>query len=181
MRPILDLRPPKCATLARGVLTATFWIPLCAALAAQAAPADWREVPALYSRQSAAMAYDMVRERVVLFGGVDLGRAVADTWERDGTVWNLRTTTTAPSRRSRHAMAYDLARQRVVLFGGTDGRILMGDTWEWDGVNWTQRAPAARPWARSQHAMAYDVARQRVVLFGGDGQGSFASDTWEMR
>jgi hypothetical protein len=123
------------------------------------------------------MAYDAARQRVVLFGGQDLG----DTWEWDGVSWAQRNPAASPTARENHAMAYDAARQRVVLFGGYSGAsVFLGDTWEWDGVSWAQRNPAASPTARYIHAMAYDAARQRVVLFGGYGaSGLPLGDTWE--
>ena len=69
-----------------------------------------------------AMAYDSVRGRLVLFGGLDYstGARRGDTWEWDGTTWINRTPATNPSARSGHAMVYDSARGRVVLFGGYD-------------------------------------------------------------
>jgi len=126
------------------------------------------------------MAYDALRQRVVLFGGVLNTNYLSDTWEWDGVNWIQRVPSTVPTQRASHAMVYDVTRQRVVLFGGTTGGLKLGDTWEWDGVNWIQRVPSAAPLPRSSHAMAYDSGRQRVVLFGGEGAGSnLFGDTWE--
>jgi hypothetical protein len=125
------------------------------------------------TRENHAMAYDVGRRRVVLFGGYDSSNRLGDTWEWDGASW-ARRTTTGPTPRDRHAMAYDAARGRVVLFGGDNDGGPQGDTWEWDGTAWTQRATTGPP-ARYGHAMAFDAARGRVVLFGG----SVDTDTWE--
>jgi hypothetical protein len=119
------------------------------------------------------MAYDLVRQRVVLFGGRISTGFFSDTWEWDGSNWSQRTPAANPGGRHGHAMAYDVVRQRVVLFGGLDNQ-----TWEWDGGNWARRTPAASPPSRSFTAMAYDLGRQRVVLFGGFGPAPL-SDTWE--
>ena len=125
-----------------------------------------------------AMAYDVARQRIVLFGGGDsISGFFADTWEWDGTTWLQRTPPTVPSARSGTAMAYDVARQRIVLFGGY-GNGYLNDTWEWDGTTWLQRTPPTAPSARSYHAMVYDAARQRIVLFGGS-QNNALNDTWE--
>jgi hypothetical protein len=60
------------------------------------------------------MAFDALRQRIVLFGGGGL----ADTWEWDGATWTQRMPTTSPPMRPSHAMAYDAVRQRVVVFDG---------------------------------------------------------------
>ena len=136
------------------------------------------------ARQRHAMAYDVARKRVVLFGGGDgTGRNLNDTWEWDGTAWVQRLPAVSPPARLGHAMAYDVARQCVVLFGGYCGGTnpTLGDTWEWDGKTWKQCAPPASPSARHGHAVAYDTVRGRVVLFGGHCGGSIPilNDTWE--
>ena len=60
------------------------------------------------------MAYDVVRQRGVLFGGDPAG---TDTWEWDGANWT-QIEETGPPRRLNPAMAFDELRARVVLFGG---------------------------------------------------------------
>jgi len=129
------------------------------------------------ARAAHAMAYDLARQRTVLFGE---GTATnAETWEWDGTNWLRRLLPIAPRARGGHAMAYDSTRGRVILFGGY-GNAYLGDTWEWDGTTWSQRFPALSPPDRNAHAMTYDSGRARTVLFGGrnDINGFFA-DTWE--
>ncbi len=128
-------------------------------------------------RHDHAMAYDVARQCVVLFGGWDNYSAFSDTWEWDGHNWSLRSPARSPTARYGHAMAYDVARQRVVLFGGSAPGALVHDTWEWDGHNWSKRSPTRSPSERYHHAMAYDIARERVVLFGG--RGAASSATWE--
>ena len=104
------------------------------------------------SRASAAMAFDVARARLVMFGGARLldESYCGDTWEWDGTAWVEKTAATSPSARDGHAMAYDSGRARTVLFGG-NAFGYVNDTWEWDGSNWVQRTsasnPAARAWA----------------------------------
>ena len=71
------------------------------------------------ARYSPAMAYDSVRQRVVLFGGRGSSWLFGDTWEWDGSSWTLRTPTTSPRARLGCAMAYDSERRRQVLLGGT--------------------------------------------------------------
>ncbi len=129
-----------------------------------------------------ALAYDSLRQRVVLFGGHNEYPPYEDhddTWEWDGATWLQRTTTVRPSVRWGQGMVYDVARGRCVLFGGCHTANL-DDTWEWDGSTWIQRSPANRPSARYFLGMAYDSVRQVTVLFGGtDGGSGTLGDTWE--
>ncbi len=89
------------------------------------------------ARYGAVMAYDSLRGRVVLFGGLTANSsdALADTWEWDGDTWVQRTPVTSPTRRALAATAYDSARGRVVLFGGLRGTTalfdFLADTWEY--------------------------------------------------
>jgi cysteine-rich repeat protein len=138
------------------------------------------------ARAFAAMAYDVARERVVLFGGCS-GAGLAcggwgDTWEWDGARWINRTVFPGPPARARHAMAYDRVHRRTVMFGGLHTGA---DTSEWDGTQWTPRMPATTPDARLDHTMAYDPVRGRLVMFGGYTTGPTGSvshpldETWE--
>src|SRR5262249_55187955 len=73
----------------------------------------WRELvldPA--QRTAAAIAYDIARDRVVLFGGADpLSVLSNETWEWNGAGWIRMTPPQAPSMRAGAAMAYDAARR----------------------------------------------------------------------
>ncbi|HEY3451656.1 MAG TPA: hypothetical protein VGK67_35185 [Myxococcales bacterium] len=151
---------------------------------------DWQRLsPSVPdARSQHAMAYDSVRKRWVLFGGVAAGNVTdcgegaggycAYTWEWTGQSWLLRSTgATGPKPRFGHAMAYDSYRQRVVMFGGFNQTATCGEgdatgwcyyTWEWDGTSWTQKATTG-PHSRYSHAMAFDPAttRRYTLLFGG--------------
>lgn len=145
-------------------------------------------------RYGGAMAYDVARNQIVLFGGIALEgeQSVSsdfnETWVWDGIGWMQIRTPLAPPGRYAHTMAYDAHRQRIVLFGGftTAGGTSLGDTWEWDGTRWTARTSNTAPAARANHVMTYDAKRKLVVLYGGDanlGASSISarnqhSDTW---
>lgn len=119
-----------------------------------------------------SIAYDGARQRVVMFGGIDVsGNPTAETWEWDGVDWTLRTPVTSPSPRREQGMAWDEDRGRVVLFGGWNGAAL-ADVWEWDGTNWTERLPPLSPPAQRHPVMAYDKVTRRMVVVGESG-------TWE--
>ena len=161
------------------------------------------------ARSEAAVVYDSVRDRFILFGGrAGGGSNFEDTWEwnpTDGTWTDKTGAGQTPDARARHAMVYDVKRKVVVLFGG--GRSIQGttaaastdvaaittafaSTWEYEPVSaaWTDRTPAsaaASPSARYDVGMVWDGNRNLVVLFGGmqkpdtSASGSFKQDTWE--
>jgi N-acetylneuraminic acid mutarotase len=140
------------------------------------------------SPRSSAMAYDIARGKVVLFGGAAIGGLDAETWEYGGATqsWTQVPVASAgaPSPRDDHAMVYDAARGKVVLFGGRVGNPsrLNGETWEYDGATQTwNEVPVASPDAPSPRAgaMAYDAARGKIVLFGGSDATGVNGETWE--
>jgi hypothetical protein len=126
------------------------------------------------------MAYDSVRERMVLFAGEQDPWGITDTWEYDGADWVRIDTAHAPPCRYEHMMAFDAARQRVVLFGGTDLTALT-DTWEYDGTDWTRIPTLSTPPGRYGAALTYHPGRKRVLLLGGysDAGGIHFDDAWE--
>jgi hypothetical protein len=86
------------------------------------------------ARHEAAIAYNVARRRVILFGGYRENTPLDDTWEWDGRAWH-KPSGSGPSARRQAAMAYDPQRRRVVLFGGTtDGFNNMDDTWEYHQI-----------------------------------------------
>ncbi|MBK8006354.1 MAG: hypothetical protein IPK12_21340 [Gemmatimonadetes bacterium] len=136
-------------------------------------------------RQAHVLVYDAARKRVVLYGGMGAGAPgrpgpqLADTWEYDGTRWNLRATT-GPGPRLGAGATYDSKRGLLLLFGGAGPSGFLGDTWTWDGTTWRQVATTG-PAPRVMGYLAYDPARDRTILFGGrtgwpDGD---RNDTWE--
>ena len=78
------------------------------------------------------MAYDPLRDRIVLVGGVDASGFVDDTWEWDGSDWTAIPTATQPDFGT---MTYDPVSQRVVMLSDLsqdDATI-----WSYDGIDWT--------------------------------------------
>jgi hypothetical protein len=116
-----------------------------------------------------AAAFDLRRNRIVLFGGSNSSRGtLGDTWEWNGAAW-MEIADTSVGPRDHHVLAYDEARGRTVLFGGNRGPAPWPtDTWEWDGASW-RRAAVEGPVGRSRSSMVYDATRRQLVLFGGIG------------
>ncbi len=130
------------------------------------------------TRDYAAMAYDPIREKIVMFGGYDLSGPTYydETWEWDGTDWSLITpATTTPSARWGVAMAYD--GNGIMMFGGNDLSVDLNETWRWDGTDWTQLAPATSPSARAAAAIT-NYSNDTVLLHGGY-DGTAIENTWQ--
>ncbi|MBV9972503.1 MAG: hypothetical protein JO135_04140, partial [Candidatus Eremiobacteraeota bacterium] len=123
------------------------------------------------ARFQQAMAYDIDRDRAVLFSGripirdnhgtptEQLGN---DTWEFDATAW-AQVADTGPPPRSEFSMCYDARRRKTVLYGGGAAATKFQDTWEWDGALWTQVAESGPP--PFGGPLAYDAAHGYVLMF----------------
>ncbi|MFN7972296.1 MAG: kelch repeat-containing protein [Acidobacteriota bacterium] len=143
---------------------------------ATASPA-WVPAPAGPYRAQSRMAFDSVRNRMMLFGG-DYGGATNDLWEYDGTSWTqVVANAPAPARYS-HGVAFDSARNRLVIYGGYTGAapFYLNDVWEYTPGFWTAASPIATP--RASFGMAFDSARARTVIFAGY-DGAQKNDTYE--
>jgi Galactose oxidase, central domain len=125
-------------------------------------------------RNSAAMTYDELRHRIVLFGGPGPSN---ETWEWDGRRWISVHVGAVPGRFN-PVMIYDIKRGTVVRFGGWTGKERVGDTWALSDGGWFLLNVSGPP-PRNHAAIAYDRRRRCAVLFGGhDGENVFG-DTWE--
>lgn len=145
------------------------------------------------SPRISSAAYDVARDRVVLFGGYgydtiggDGNPACshrADTWEWDGVSWSELVTAHAPSPRVEHQMAYLAASPGVdagvYLYGGRTNPVAYDDLWRCDGVDWHREALGGPP-KLSAFGMAADPVRHRLVVYGGlVDAGSYSDQTWE--
>jgi hypothetical protein len=134
------------------------------------------------------MAYDPVRKKVVLFGGLGTNGYQNDTWTFDGTNWSKVQTASAPPARTSAQMAYDIVTKKVVLFGGYNGVNYLGDTWLWDGATstWTKATPTRSPKPVTGPSLFTDPVSGHVDNFGGfDGMfyqltmWSWTGTTWQ--
>ena len=131
---------------------------------------------------SPTLAFDSVRNRVVLFGGTagTAATVAAKTWEYDGTTWSL-LASTGPS--GRYGAIGGFMRGKTVIFGGYDYSNMFNDTWEWDGAVWTERLFSGPvPFSRFYASGAVDTDRGRLVMYGGGdvGSGVTYKDVWEL-
>jgi hypothetical protein len=114
-------------------------------------------------RIRAGFAFDTGRGVTTMFGG-EGDTTYTDTWNWDGSDWNLLSPVASPTTRHFTSMAYDAAGGQIVLFGGSMPGLRFNDTWTWDGTNWTYRAIPA-PKASGFTYMTYDEAAKEVVAF----------------
>jgi hypothetical protein len=120
-------------------------------------------------RADAFLAFDVARNRLVLFGGrqflPDRGmRFLLDTWELDGERWTLMDSA-GPGPRIHGAAAYDPVRRAVLIHGGADTTGRLRDTWEWTGSRWRElRLPL--PEGAIGNALVDDGGRGLALLLG---------------
>ncbi len=137
-------------------------------------------------RSQAAMAYDPVTRRMILFGGWADESAFGDTWAYDpvANAWTeLQPGGTLPSPRYAHELVCDPSRGLLVMFGGGDFSRDYNDTWTYDPAAniWTRLSAlhGAAPSRRGAHAMVYDPSGGRLIVFGGDSSAhGILNDTW---
>jgi hypothetical protein len=130
-------------------------------------------------RSYASMAFDPLRNQVVLFGGYDGQNHLGDTWLWNGTTWQPALPGPAPQPRQMHTTAFDPTRGTLVLFGGDDGVTSFNDTWEWQGFGWNQVATTTAP-LPLRGLLVFDAAAQALVLY--IDRGAVApSELWQLQ
>ena len=149
---------------------------------------QWTEVFPITTpenRQSHAMYYDPIFQKVILFGGYrDTFPHFSDTWEYNYTAnsWTELNPSISPPGRYGSKMVYDPINQRAILFGGRTTSI-MNDTWIYYYGNntWTELITVGSPDTRYWHGMVFDSNNQKVIVFGGrhaGAPGEALEDTW---
>jgi len=144
--------------------------PAWSALAPEGTPPSARDYPTAI--------YDPVRDRMVVFGGFDIGIGRRnDVWALSlagSTAWSKLTPLgTPPSPRYGNTTIYDPVRDRLVVFGGSGDGIWGSDVWELSlagSLTWSALATAGGPPSgRYLHTAIYDPVRDRMVMFAGSG------------
>ncbi|HUK62863.1 MAG TPA: kelch repeat-containing protein, partial [Dongiaceae bacterium] len=135
------------------------------------------------ARASHSAIYDPVRDRMIVFGGIN-GSSMNDAWALalSGTpTWtNLAPAGTPPSRRLFHSAIYDPIRDRMLVYGGLGTIGALNDLWELSLARtpeWRPTSSGRRPTARYGHSAIYDPVGDRMIVFGGAGGGN---EAWEL-
>ena len=179
MNTALSINLSSILLCARGVAASALLLAL--ATPCLGAQVDWTRIWTPGPLQAyAGHAYDIGRDRMILFGGRNGPNFFNNTWEWNGTKWAQSFPNTSPTARARSAMVYDEARSVVLLFGGMTSRGMLNDTWTYDGKDWKKLKPKNSPTVRGGASMSYDSDRKLVVLFGGFvPSGKDSNETWE--
>ena len=129
--------------------------------------------------------YDPVRDRMVVFGGVNDFHN--DVWSLSlaGTpAWTqLAPTGTLPGARCSHGAVYDPLRDRMVVFAGVGEYFYpVDDAWTMSLAGtpaWTLLTPVT---VRNDHSAIYDPVRDRILVFGGvpPYSSSYLNDVWAL-
>jgi hypothetical protein len=127
--------------------------------------------------RAAALVHDPVRNRMLLFGGLDVNTATNALWSLDlsnPSVWTRLTPAgTPPGPRGYTTAVYDAARDRVLVFGGANlsAGVLYNDVWalQLAGTPTWQLLTTAgtQPAPIYLHTAILDPVRDRMVVFGG--------------
>lgn len=131
--------------------------------------------------------YDPVRDRMIVFGGLDGTGYRNDVWALglSGTpAWiAVAPALIPPSGREGATAIYDPERDRMIVFGGYNGAV-RNDVWALHltpGPAWNALSPTGDPPSgREGHTAIYDPGRDRMVVFGGEGGGTSYEDLWAL-
>lgn len=149
---------------------------------------DWRQIEtatAPPARHFASMAYDRVRDRVILFGGyrfADDKKTILplyDTWEFDGSNW--REVSAKGPEVDKPLTAYDVARNQTILLGinKTFGTLMY--RWDVASESWQSVTPEKLPTCVHEGTLNYQFHNQRLIVVGGvcNAQTSLVEEAWE--
>ena len=127
----------------------------------------------------AAMAYDPIRERIVMFGGIAHSGPTAEVWEWDGVAWSWSLPANGPLPRAYAALGWNPARRRLTMFGGEAAPIgTFRDTWEWDGAVWTPVVAEVAPPSSSRHSVVPTDDGSGISVVGGPL--GMTRETWQL-
>ncbi len=158
-------------------------------------------------RERYGLAYDMGRDRVVLFGGrastgtcpggpasdendVALGWLCNDTWELSGSTW-LPIVGSAPTPRFQVSLAYDLARGHTVMAGGTAQAPCDGGGWarcagifalsgnDWVALPLSDTSANGEPSPFESTSLVFERVSSYLLLSGGR-RVNFTGELWSL-
>ena len=118
---------------------------------------------------------DPVRDRMIVFGGIDANlQILGDAWAfslSDSTWTPLTPLGTPPPARGYHTAIYDPVRDRMVVFGGEHAfGSYLNDVWSlWlsPTPRWERIFPTGpQPFPRFGQSAIYDPVRDRMLVFG---------------
>ncbi len=126
-------------------------------------------------RAGAMMAYDPVRQQIILFGGccVQNGGDFDDTWAWDGTNWHQLSPPASPPADALMPMFYD-STQRGIIYVYANYFDL--ETWMWTGNTWVNEESVSPLGA--EPSTADDPSHNEAIFFGGLDIYQYLNYTW---
>ncbi len=128
------------------------------------------------ARADQGMFYDLVRDRMIVFGGGTAAGYLNDAWALSLTgtpSWSQLTPMGSPPAARRGPVIYDSLRDRLAFFGGwvNTQNPRFNDTWElslpgtpaWSHLTPSGTSPNNLTW----HTLTYDPPRTRMLVYGG--------------
>ncbi len=164
-----------------------FLVNITNAFASQIVDIVWENVSPAFSpeiRASHAMAYDIVNDKVIIYGGFDgISTDYGEVWTYDTktNTWTNLGASNGPGSRRDMSMVYDSESGKFIMQGGFHN-IFYNDTWAYDlNTNlWTNMNPLNSPDLSADYSMAYDSTHDKVIVYAGRKQNGIAiNETWE--
>jgi Galactose oxidase, central domain len=149
---------------------------------------DWTQLDPPFSppaRMLAGMAFDSVRDRVVLYGGTSVaadgftGSPLYDSWEFDGTTWKQIDNESVKV--GRPILAFDKARNQMILMGVDTSFKTKMYRLDTATSKWVEITPEKLPDCVNEGAVVYQEHNQTLMATGGvcSVTQSFNDQTWE--
>ncbi|HKQ58676.1 MAG TPA: kelch repeat-containing protein [Candidatus Eisenbacteria bacterium] len=131
------------------------------------------------------MIHDPLRDRVIVFGGLDYNSYSSHVWSfsLSSHEWALLPAAgPGPGERIGHSAVYDPVRDRMVVFGGYNGNGVLNDVWQLSLSGFPTWSPLAvtgtPPVPRYLQSAIYDPVRDRLMVFGGYSDSGRLNDVW---
>lgn len=135
-------------------------------------------------RNRVSGAWDPVRERLIVFGGIGECFVRSDLWAysaRTGRWDQLALGALDPLARMGHSLVWDGGNGRALMFGGCNAQTYTNDVWEMHPATaqWTLvSAHGKKPQGRYEHSAVWDDTQQRMLVFGGASESGKLGDLW---
>ena len=151
---------------------------------------DWQQLDAGTAppvRQHADLAYDRVRDRVILFGGYKYAannrdiEPLYDTWEFDGQSWTEVQGTANGPKVDKPLLTYDIQRKQTVLLGINATFDTLMYNWNPETKSWQSMTPDPLPPCVHEATLVYQHHNQTLLVTGGlcNDTASTGDEVWQ--
>lgn len=136
---------------------------------------NWQQLapgPGPAARHGHGLSFDLLRGRVVLFGGSGASSSTRfrDTWEWNGTAWAAVATAVQPPAYGTAAMAYDTRLARTVMTHAPSSGSLIptsNEAWTYDGAAWAPLPLREARVVAHEHSLVQPAGSASLFVFDG--------------